>query len=90
MKIPVLAALAFAVVLAAGCSIFHHKKNSAPEVPPSAGIEADFRDRWINQRVHDLLAANPALPEADARATATAAFAKQYPYLRTVNGQGNP
>ncbi len=90
MRFPVPAALAVAVVLVAGCAIFHHKKPTPPEPPPSAGIETEFRDRWINQRVHDLMTANPALPEADARTTAAAEFAKQYPYLRTVNSKAKP
>ncbi len=90
MKFPVRAALVFALVLAAGCTLLHHRKPSAPEPPPSAGIETEFRDRWIERRVHDLMTANPALPEADARAAAAAEFAKQYPYLRTVNGGLKP
>jgi len=90
MKFPVSAALVSAVLLAAGCTIFHHKKASAPEPPPSAGIESEFRDRWVDRRVHDLMAANPALSETDARTAAAAEFTKQYPYLRTVNGGAKP
>jgi len=90
MKIPLRAALLPTLLFAAGCSLLHHKPKAAPETPPSAGIEADFRDRWIDKRVHDLMAADPKLPEAEARKTAADDFAKAYPYLRTVNRQNPP
>ena len=89
MKIPLRAALLPALLLAAGCSILHHKPKAAPEPPPAASVEADFHDRFIDKRVHDLMAADPKLSEADARKTAEADFAREYPYLRTVNRQ-NP
>ncbi len=77
-------------MLVAGCTIFHHKKAAPPEPPPSAGIETEFRDRWVDRRMHELMTANPALSEADARTAAAAEFAKQYPYLRTVNSKAKP
>jgi hypothetical protein len=90
MKSPVPAALVIVVVLVAGCTIFHHKRATAPEPPPAVGIETEFRDRWVDRRVHELMTANPALPEAEARTAAAAEFAKQYPYLLTVHGQTKP
>jgi len=74
------AVLLGALVITAGCHLFHHQK-AAPELPPAAGVESEFRDRWIDKRVHDLTAANPNLTEADARQTADAEFAKQFPYV---------
>lgn len=70
-----------ALVITAGCHLFHHRQKAAPELPPAAGVESEFRDRWIDRRVHDLTAANPNLTEADARQTAEAEFAKQFPYV---------
>jgi hypothetical protein len=75
------AALLLPFALAAGCNLFHHRKAAAPELPPAAGIEAEFRTRWIDRRVHDLLATNATMTEAEARQLATAEFAKQYPYV---------
>lgn len=87
MKHLVPAALALLLALAAGCSLLHHrdKKAGQPELPPSAGIEAEFRDRWMNKRVHELLVAGTAATEAEAKQTAAAEFAKQYPYLIPAN-----
>jgi len=75
------AVLLGALVLTAGCHLFHHREKAAPELPPAAGVESEFRDRWIERRVHDLTAANPNLTEAEARQTAAAEFAKQFPYV---------
>jgi hypothetical protein len=83
MKHFVPAALILLLALVTGCSLLHHKdrKNRQPELPPSAGIEAEFRDRWMNKRVHELLAAGTAATEDQAKQMAAAEFAKQYPYL---------
>jgi hypothetical protein len=75
------AALVLTLALAAGCNLFHHKKAVAPELPPAAGIEIEFRDRWIDRRVHDLMATNATMTDSEARQQAAAEFAKQYPYV---------
>ncbi len=85
MKLRVPAALALTLVFAAGCSLLHHKKAAQPELPPAAGIEVEFRDRWIDQRARQLMAANTALTPAEAAQTAATEFAQQYPYI-TVPG----
>lgn len=87
MKTSVPAVLVLALTLATGCSLFHSKSKKAgpPELPPAAGIEAEFRDRWMNKRVHELLVAGTAATEAEAKQTAAAEFAKQYPYLIPAN-----
>jgi hypothetical protein len=82
--------LLLALALAAGCSLFHRKDSSsqkarAPELPPSAGIEAEFRERWLSKRVHDLLIAKAAATEDEARKMAADEFARQYPYLAPAN-----
>ena len=69
------------LALTAGCHLLHRKKKAAPELPPAAGIEAEYRDRWVDHRIHDLMSANPNLTEADARKTAETEFAKQFPYV---------
>ena len=87
MKHFVPATLALLLALASGCSLLHHKdkKASQPELPPSAGIEAEFRSRWTNKRAHELLAAGAATTEDQAQQMAAAEFAKQYPYLTPAN-----
>jgi hypothetical protein len=75
------AALLGTLALTAGCHLLHRKKAAAPELPPAAGIEAEYRDRWVDRRVHDLMTSRPNLTEAEARQTAEAEFAKQYPYV---------
>lgn len=75
------AALVLTLALAAGCHLFHHKKAGAPELPPAAGVEVEFRNRWIDRRVHDLTATNPAMTDAEARQQAAAEFARQYPFV---------
>ena len=76
--------LLLAVTLASGCALLQLKsKKSAPvELPPAAAVEAEFYDRWVAQRIHELLAAGNAKTETEARAMAVAEFAKQYPYIR--------
>jgi hypothetical protein len=78
-------AVLFALAITSGCSLLHLKKSSKsgpPELPPAAGIEAEFHERWMDRRVHELLAAGDAKTEEDAKAMAAAEFAKQYPYIR--------
>jgi hypothetical protein len=83
MKHSVLALL-LVLAFASGCNLFptKSKKVTLKELPPSAGIEAEFRDRWIDSRVHQLLAAGTAKTEPEAKAIAASEFAKQYPFLR--------
>jgi len=68
------------LALTAACHLLHRKK-AAPELPPAAGIEAEYRDRWVDHRIHELMTANANLTEADARKTAEAEFAKQFPFV---------
>jgi hypothetical protein len=77
------------LVLAAGCGLFRSKdkKVSQPELPPVAGIEAEFRSRWMDQRVHQLLTSGAAKTEAEARQTAAAEFARSYPFIAAPKGE---
>jgi len=52
------------------------------ELPPAAAVEAEFHDRWVAQRAHELLGAGTAKTEDEAKAMAAAEFAKQYPFIR--------
>jgi hypothetical protein len=82
MKNSVRAVLALSLSLAAGCSLLHHKTPpKPPEPPPSATIQAVYRTRWFEKRARDLMAADSSKTEAEARQTATAEFAKEYPYI---------
>lgn len=90
MKSVVLAALALLLLSASGCALFRHKKHRQPELPPAVGIQTEFRSRWVNQRVHDLMNAKPAPTEAEARRQAEAEFAKQYPYVKIPAGAAQP
>ncbi|HZL45870.1 MAG TPA: hypothetical protein VFC28_06555 [Opitutaceae bacterium] len=83
MKFPV-PALLLALALTSGCSWLHLKSKKAappPELPPAAGIEAEFHQRWMDRRIHELLAAGSAKTEEEAKTMAAAEFAKQYPFI---------
>ena len=73
-----------ALALASGCSFFRStpKKAAPPELPPAAEVQTEFHDRWMDKRVHELLAAGSAKTEDEARAMAEAEFAKQYPFVK--------
>ena len=77
--------LLLALALASGCSLFPSKSKKAgpKELPPAAEIEAEFRDRWIDRRAHDLLVAGNAKTEQEARTMAASEFAKQFPFIRS-------
>jgi hypothetical protein len=83
MKYFVPATLVLTLTLVTGCGLFHKKERKAaiPELPPATGIQVDYRDRWVERRTHELLAAGTAKTEDEARATATAEFAKQNPFI---------
>lgn len=83
-------ALLVALTLASGCGLLQVKsKKSAPaEVPPATAVEATFRDRWMAQRIHDLLAAGSAKTEDEAKEMAAAEFAKQFPFVRQPAAKG--
>jgi hypothetical protein len=87
MKTPVSAVLVLALVLAAGCSLFHSKSKKAgpPELPPAAAIEAEFHDRWMNKRVHELLASGAARTDDEAKQMAASEFAKLYSFVTPPN-----
>jgi urocanate hydratase len=87
MRLLVPATLVLTLVLAAGCSLFHHKKPVTPEMPPAAGIQVEFRDRWVDRRAHELMAANASMAQAEANRMAEAEFAKQYPYVSAPEPQ---
>ena len=88
MKNLVPAALVLTLSLATGCSLFHSKNKNPgpPELPPAAGNEAEFRDRWMNKRIHDLLASGAAKTDDEAKQLAAAEYVKQYPYVGNANG----
>jgi hypothetical protein len=83
MKYFVPAALVLTLALATGCSLFHKKEKKVvtPELPPAAEIQAEYRNRWVERRTHELLAAGTAKTENEARAMAAAEFAKQNPFI---------
>jgi len=83
MKRLVPIALALVLALSSGCSLLHRKSKDAkpPELPPAAGVEAEFHDRWIAKRVHELLTGGTVATEEEAKRVAEAEFAKQFPLL---------
>ena len=87
MKNPVPAVLVLALALASGCNLFHSKGKRAgpPELPPAAGIEAEFRDRWMTKRVHDLLISGAARTDNEAKQMAANEFTKLYPFVNSAN-----
>ena len=77
--------LLLTLALASGCIMFPTKTKKATaqkEPPPAAEIESEFRNRWIDRRIHELMGSGTAKTEAEARATAAAEFIKQFPYIR--------
>jgi hypothetical protein len=82
MKSLVPAALVLTLIFTAGCNLFrHHHKNRAPELPPATAVEAEFRDRWMQKRVPELLNSGDARTEAEARTMAAAEFARRFPFI---------
>jgi outer membrane lipopolysaccharide assembly protein LptE/RlpB len=77
------AALVLTLTLATGCGLFHKKDKRAvtPELPPATAIQAEYRDRWVERRTHELLAAGTAKTDDEARAMAASEFAKQNPFI---------
>ena len=76
--------LLLVLALTSGCSLFHFmsKKTTPPVLPPAVGVQVEFHDRWMDKRFRELLAAGSAKTEEEARATAEAEFAKQYPFVK--------
>jgi hypothetical protein len=72
------------LALSSGCSLLHFKSKKAapPELPPAAGVQAEFHDRWMDKRLHELLASGTAKTEQEAQAMAETEFAKQFPYVK--------
>jgi hypothetical protein len=87
MKNSVPAVLIVALTLTIGCSLFHSKSKPArpPELPPAAGIEAEFRDRWMAKRVHELLTSGAAKTDDEAKQMAANEFAKLYPFVNSAD-----
>ncbi len=82
MKSLVTAALVVLLTLAAGCSLFHrHKGKQPPPLPPARAVEAEFRGRWMQKRVAELLASGAAQTDADAQTMAADEFARLYPFV---------
>ncbi len=75
--------------LVSGCALHHSKPRRAPprELPPATGIETEFYDRWMDRRIHELLAAGSAKTESGARAVAAGEFTKQYPFIQVQGGK---
>ena len=82
MKSLVSAALVLLLTFAAGCNLFRHsKKKPAPELPPAVAVETEFRSRWMQKRVGELLGSGAAKTDAQAQALAATEFAKLYPFI---------
>lgn len=78
--------LLLTLALASGCSLLPSKaRKPSPTAivqPPAAEIEAEFHDRWVDRRAHELMVAGTAKTDAEAKAMASAEFIKQFPYIR--------
>lgn len=89
MKKILIPLLAGAVTLS-GCHHGSHKPKPDPAV--ATGVEREFMQRWVDQRVHDYLAQGKFTVEAEAREQAVQDFYQQYPYttLAQKAGHGAP
>ena len=76
--------LLLALALTSGCSLlpFKSKKTAPVVLQPAAAVQAEFHDRWMEKRVHEMLASGSAKTEDEARTMAEAEFAKQYPFVK--------
>ena len=76
----VLCAAAIATFSVTGCNLF--RKNKKPKENPAIAseVEADFRQRWVDHRVAELVAKGTEATAA--RAEAEADFRAKYPYLK--------
>ncbi len=81
MKSSVAALLVLFAALTAGCRLLHWHRKAA-ELPPARSVEVEFRTRWIQKRVGELMSSGAAKTEAEAQETAAQEFAKQYPFVR--------
>ncbi len=88
MKSLAAAALIFLLTLAAGCSLFHHHRRSqAPTLPPARTVETEYRSRWIQRRVGELLGSGTAKTDAEAQTMAADEFARLYPFIGATGGK---
>jgi 1,2-phenylacetyl-CoA epoxidase catalytic subunit len=72
---------AFVVASAAGCHLFSKKSKEPKENPDIAsGVEADFRQRWVDRRVAELTATG--VEASTARKQAETEFREHYVYLK--------
>ena len=46
----------------------HFMLTHVPELPPATAIQVDYRNRWVERRIHELLAAGTVKTEDEARA----------------------
>jgi hypothetical protein len=66
--------------LSAGCS-FSHKNKKPKENPAIASeVEAEFRQRWLDRRVTELV--GKGTDASTAKAQAEAEFHERYPYVK--------
>ncbi len=88
MKSLVTAALVVLLTLAAGCSLFHrHKGNQPAPLPPARAVETEYRARWMQKRVGELLASGAAKTDAEAQTMAADEFARLYPFISPPPGK---
>jgi len=78
------------LVVLTGCH--HGPRKPKPSPAVATGVEQEFMQRWVDQRVHDYLAQGKFTSDAEARAQATQDFYQQYPYtiLAQKAGMGAP
>ena len=72
---------AFVISSAAGCHLFSKKSKEPKENPDIAsGVEADFRQRWVDRRAAELAATG--VDAMTARIKAETEFREHYVYLK--------
>jgi len=82
MKSLFTAALVVLLMFAAGCSLLHlGRRHRAPALPPAHAVETEYRGRWMQKRVGELLASGAAKTDAEAQTMAADEFAKLYPFV---------
>lgn len=76
----ILCVTALTAVSATGCNIFKKNKKPKENAAIASEVEADFRQRWVDHRVSELVTSGS--DATTARVQAEADFRAKYPYIK--------
>jgi len=79
-KLSLLTCLAALVLFSSGCNLFRKSKKPKDNPAIATEVEADFRQRWVDHRVAQLM--EQGADALTARSQADTEFRQQYPYVK--------